>query len=338
MTCSQNPLYPVTIEAPTPSSAINSFTPIPGQRFFVSDNPEPLTPQTFTTPIITLWNDTVPNLTSVRYRVFMWHHNATANTIKYGLTLGNAGSSPLTVSEFKFETAETIQDILSNAGYCLSKALLGQTLNSTANVTVSPGAVQVLKEFTIAPKAVRGTVLEFTVSSSTPMSAKLRSVAAQSISAALNTHQGAAVPQGAKDHPRGTWNYADVQGADATVTIGSGGISNSFTILNSANPVFSGTLPNTASFAGIYKFNLTIVNASGSSQTKHLYFNPRGGLFVGAVKVGSNPVNGITKTSDTQSVRIGAFTIPNGQSITVPIQITTGGGSSTPLAFFAKNA
>ena len=339
MSCSQVPLSPVTMSAPTPTTAINSFTAISGQRLFVSDNPEPISDSTFTTPIVTLWDDTVPNGTMVKYRVFMWHHNNTSNPIKYGLTLGNAGSNPLTVSSFEFETAATIQDILTNAGYCLSTALLGKTLNSSADVTVPKGSVQVLKEFVIEPKAVRGTVFEFTLSSASAMSAKLRSVVAKSTTAALNTHQGAVIAPGASAHPRGTWNYADVQGANATLTIGSGGVSNSFTILNETNPVFPGNLPNTACFAGIYKFNLTIVNSSGSSSTKNLYFNPRGGLFVGAVKVGSNAVNGITKTTAiTQSVKIGAFTIPNGQSITVPIQITTGGGSSTPIAFFAKNS
>lgn len=317
----------------------SGFTPISGQRLYVCDNPEPLKQSTFTTPIVTLWQDSVPSSTSVRYRVFMWHHNDTAQTIKYGLTVGNGGTSPITVGSIKYETTFTSNngDILTNAGLCLSKALLGQTLiTDNTTVSVPSNTVKTVKEFTLTAGQVRGLVMEFTLSSASAMSAKIRTVAAKNTSALLNTYQGPVVNTEGT-HPRGTWSYADVQGSNITLTVGSNGVSNSVSVLDKQSPVFPGTLPNKAAYGGIYKTNLTIKNNSGA-QTVNLYLNPRGGLFVGAVKVGSNGVNGISKTKPTEVVKIGAFSIPNGQSITVPIQVTAGGGSSTPIAFFAQNA
>ncbi|WP_156934360.1 hypothetical protein [Paenibacillus zanthoxyli] len=339
MPCSQINLTPVSLSAPTPVAS-TGYTAISGQRLYVCDNPEPLTSATFSTPIITLWDDIVPNSTSVNYRVFIWHHNDTSSTIKYGLTVGNAGGNPVTVSSIKYDTTVTANggDILTNAGLCLAKALLGQTLTSeSTTVTIPSGSVQTVKEFTLAAGQVRGLVMEFTLSSASAMSAKIRTVAGNSTAAILNTHQGAVIGS-VSTHPRGTWNYADVQGANATLTLGSGGTSNSISILGDNPSILPGTLANSASFGGIYKCNLTISNTSGSSQTANLYLNPRGGLFVGAVKVGSNPVYGIAKTTTAQSVKIGAFSLANGQSVTVPIQVTTGGGSSTPIAFFVRNA
>lgn len=340
MPCSQTPLYPVTLPSmPTVITPNTGFSPISGQRLYVCDNPEPLASSTFITPIVTLWSDDVPKTTSVRYRAFIWHHNDTDHTIKYGLTLGNAGSSAITVSSLNHETTTTANtgDIMTNAGYCLATALLGQTLISNSNVTVSPNSVQTLKEFTLEKGQVRGVIMEFTLSSASQMVAKIRTVAANSTSSVLNTHQGAVI-NSVLGHPRGTWDYADVQGSNATITIGSGGISNSVSVLGNSPSVFPGTLPNSAAFGGKYKFNLTITNSSGSSQTTSLYLNPRGGKFVGAVKVGSNPVNGIQKTDTNQAVKIGGFSIASGSSVTVPIEITSGGGSSTPVAFFARNA
>lgn len=343
MSCSQTNLTPVTlssIPAPVPSDV---FTPISGQRLYVCDNPEPLTAATFSTPIVTLWDDIVPSSTLVNYRVFMWHHNDTGSTIKYGLTVGNAGSNPITVGAVKYETTVTSNggDILTNAGLCLAKSLLGQTLTSGSTVTVSSGAVQTVLEFTLAAGQVRGMVVEFTLSSASNMSAKVRTLAGNSSTAALNTHQGAVIGS-VLTHPRGTWNYADVQGAGATISLGSGGVSNSISVLGSplygSPSVFPGTLPNSASFGGVYKFNLTINNTSGTAQTANLYLNPRGGLFAGAVKVGSNPVYGIAKTTTDQGVKIGAFSLASGASVVVPIQLTTAGGSSTPVAFFVRNA
>lgn len=322
MSCSQPNLNPMTFSSIPQPVLSSGFTPITGQRLYVCDNPEPLAPSTFKTPIITLWQDSVPSSTSVKYRVFMWHHNDTTQTIKYGLTVGNGGTNPITVSSIKYESTVTSNsgDILTNAGLCLSKALLGQTLIAdSTTVSVPSNSVRTVKEFTLAAGQVRGLVMEFTLSSASAMSAKIRTVAANSTSAVLNTYQGAVVDSKGT-HPRGTWNYADVQGSNATLTIGSNGTSNSVSVLDKPS-VFPGTLPNSAAYGGIYKTNLTIKNNSGA-QTVNLYLNPRGGLFVGAVKVGSNAVNGISKTKPTEVVKIGAFSIPNGQSITVPIQVT----------------
>lgn len=304
-------------------------------------NPEPLTTARFSTPIITLWEDSVSSSTSVRYRVFMWHHNDMSTTIKYGLTVGNAGSGSVTVSSIKYETTATANtgDILTNAGLCLAKSLLGQTLTTdSASVSVPSNSVRTVKEFTLAPGQVRGLVMEFTLSSTSAMVAKIRTVAGNSTSSVLNTHQGPVVsPVGS--HPRGTWNYADVQGANITLSLGSSGISNSVSVLDNTPSVFPGILSNSAAYGGIYKTNIIITNTSGKTQTANLYLNPRGGLFVGAVKVGSNPVYGISKTRpSTEAVKIGGFSLSNGQSITVPVQVTAGGGSSTPIAFFVRNS
>lgn len=340
MPCTQTNLSPITVTAPTPVLS-KAFSPISGQRLYVCDNPEPLSPERFTSPIITLWDDSVPSSTSVKYRVFMWHHNDMSTTIKYGLTLGNAGSGAITVSSIKYETTVTSNtgDILTNGGLCLAKALLGGTLISdSSSITVASNSVKTIKEFTLAPGQVRGLVMEFTLSSTSAMVAKIRSLAGNSTSSALNTHQGAVV-NSVNSHPRGTWNYADVQGANITLSLGSSGISNSVSVLDDDPSVFPGTLPNSAAYGGIYKTNITITNTSGSTQTANLYLNPRGGKFVGAVKVGSNPVYGISKTlSFTEAVKIGGFSLSNGQSITVPVQVTAGGGSSTPIAFFVRNS
>lgn len=347
MPCSQINLSPVTLTSIPKPVVSSGFTTIPGQRLYVCDNPEPLTDDTFSTPIVTLWQDSVPGSTSVKYRVFMWHHNATGDkkngipghTIKYGLTVGNGGTSPITVSSIKYETTVTINggDILTNAGLCLSKALLGQTMTEeSSNVSVPANSVRTVKEFTLQADQVRGMVMEFTLSSASAMSAKIRTVAGDNTTVVLNTHQGPIVGS-VNTHPRGTWNYADVQGSNATLTLDSSGTSNSVAVLDQPS-VFPGTLSNSAAYGGIFKINLTLNNASGSAQTVNLYLNPRGGLFAGAVKVGSNSVNGVSKTKPTEAVKIGAFSLANGQSVTVPVQITSGGGSSTPIAFFTRKA
>lgn len=342
MSCSQTNLNPETptFSIPTPT-LLSSYTPITGQRLYVCDNPEPLKSSIFTSsPIVTLWSDKVPSTSSVRYRVFMWHHNDTAATIKYGLTIVNSGSSTITVSNVKYETTVTSNngDILTNAGLCLAKSLLGQTMTSEANISIASNKTTTIKEFQLAAGQVRGLIMEFTLSSSSVMTSVIRTVAASSTTAALNTHFKDPIGTDG-DHPRGTWTYADVTGT-ASITISSGGTSNSISILDKTSSVFpdlgKGTFANSGCYGGIYKLNLTIKNSS-SKPTVNLYLNPRGGKYVGAIKVGSNPVYGIAKTTPiTQTVKIGGFSIASGQSITVPIQVTSGGGASTPIAFFAR--
>ncbi|WP_405106652.1 hypothetical protein MHH28_25350 [Paenibacillus sp. FSL K6-1217] len=344
MPCSQTNLTPISLATPTPVKSYG-YTPITEKRLYVCDNPEPLQPSYFTsTSMITLWDDVVPAKSLVKYRVFMWHHNATASTIKYGLTLGTAGAA-ITVRDIMYETAVTSNggDILTNAGLCLAKSLLGETLISDPTaITVPAGNVRTIKEFTLEPNQVRGLIMEFTLASAGNMAAKLRTVASSSTSAALNTHSGNPIaPNGT--HPRGTWGYADVQGNNITLTIGSTGVSSNVAVLgkedpaNGSNSVFPGPLANEPAFGGIYKVNITITNSSGSAKTANLYLNPRGGLYAGAVKVGSNPVYGISKTRDNEAVKIGGFSLSNGQSITVPVQLTTAGGSSSPIAFIVRS-
>lgn len=182
--------------------------------------------------------------------------------------------------------------------------------------------------------------MEFTLTSANLMVAKIRTVAAKNAAQVLNTHQGPVIGT-VLTHPRGTWNYADVQGDNFTLSLGSSNVSNSVGILGTPAvfPEYSSNdtvYPNPGSYGGIYNVNITITNTSGRAQTANLYLNPRGGLYAGAIKVGSNAVNGINKVKAGEAVKVGAFSLAIGQSITVPVQLTTAGGSSTPIGFFVR--
>ncbi|MEK3881012.1 hypothetical protein [Paenibacillus sp. FSL M7-0420] len=346
MPCSKNNLIPVSMPMTPTISTHDGFSSISGRRLYICDNPEPLNASVFAGgPMATMWSELVPNTTSVSYRLFVWHHNPSSDTTrKYGVTIGNAGASAVTVGGIRYDSVVgTNSNFLNVVGTCLAETLLAQSYSSAPNITIGLNKVQTILEFELKPNEVRGLLVEFTLTSPTPITARIRTVAGSTASQVLNTWQGSVIGT-VGGHPRGSWNYSEVQGSGRTISFGAAASMNGISVLGAASPVFpepspsGGMLANPAGFGGIYNINLTLQNTSGKQQTADLYLNPRGGAFVGAVKVGSNPVAGIPVTqAAVQGVKIGGFSINAGQSVTVPVRITSGGGASTPVALVLHN-
>ncbi|MFJ8087188.1 hypothetical protein ACIQ7N_03110 [Lysinibacillus sp. NPDC095746] len=345
--CSQSDLTAVTIPNVVPSLNLYGKTSN-NQRFFLSDNPETISSSVpFTNGYATLWADTASGLQSVTYRMFVWHLNNTGATIKFGVTIGNGSSgSTYQVSGVK-DCIETITNFVAH-GKCAAKALLGNTLTPSSPVdsSIAAGKVGLVKEWKVPNGYLVGGIIEFTLSSSSPMSYKVRTVAAKSTTADLRSNQNAVVsPVGT--HPRGSWNFSNIDGfgtsggAAALYTVGDG--NKSFSINNGINDNLmtkdtsympsEAVATNKGHYGVIYKANITFKNPTQADKALKVYLTGRGGSYGGAVRWNNGPTYGVpTLSSNTQGVQIATFTIPKGTSVTHSVYTSTAGSLNTPAA------
>ena len=351
LTCTQANLTPIEITSPpTPTSISGASKSGTTRRLFICDNPEHvLTTSGFgTNGMATLWHDTVTSRSRVSYRIFMWHYNDIVATGRYAITVGNASTTDtLKIENLRMElSAETkgTLDFLTGSGLCLAKSQLGGTLNATTptNATIGTNTVGVVKEFTIGAGNVRGAVLEFDVvsNSGSAMTYKVRTVVAKNSTADFKTQQAAPVAK-INSHPRGSWDFCNIEGNAISYALGSGmkstNISNGSTDnlfkADSSCYDYTNANANPGQYGANYAVTVNLSNNTGATKTAVLYANCRAGKYVGAVRVNGGTTYGIPKiASTTGAVEIYRVSVPNGSTIPVKLEFSHGGGSTLALA------
>lgn len=361
MSCSQSLLPKVTIPNIAPSVTLFGSS-VGDRRLFVSDNPESISASEFgTANMITLWNDTVSGRTTVKYRVFLWHLNKTSQPMKVGITLGNgsSGSTADTYQAKNFKTAVQVTPNFLSLGQCAATALVGNTLDTeSTTVTIPANTVKTIKEWIVPVGQLVGGVFEFDINSPAGKSMvyKLRTVSSKTSSGDLSTHQGDAVKITA-EHPRGTWNFSEVQGySDSAksqpITYSAGSGDKSFSCMNkTTDHLFTeaasyqgGTVKeNRGQWGSIYNVNVKLSNNTGSTKNIKISLAPRGGAFVGGVQC-NGVTNGVplikgpadSKDPTHEGVVLKTFSVANGATLNVPIKISAGGGGNTPIAILLQ--
>ncbi|MFE6074707.1 hypothetical protein ACFVQB_09550 [Paenibacillus sp. NPDC057886] len=336
----------------------NTLTKTGTTRFVISDNPETIGTPTdpkwsvqFSGGFATLWHDYLNDRNSVNYRVFVWHLNTTGKTLKYGITIGNGSNSTSTpgtiqVSNLKHSIVTTGYFIPH--GICTAKSLLGNTLDDAtpANPSITAGNVGLVKEWTVPNGQLIGGVVEFTLKNVTsptaPMTFRLRSCVSDTATADLRLNQTPVIAV-RETHPRGSWNFADIQ---STINFETGAL-NSYKFYSFANGTNDNLMKQSGSYdsensygdnKGLYgvknKINITFKNTSTASRIIKVFLTSRVKPFGGACQWNNNPTVGVPKlemTSSTQdAVQVVSFTLAAGATATYPLTTSTAGSLSGP--------
>ncbi|KOP64848.1 hypothetical protein AMS62_06000 [Bacillus sp. FJAT-18019] len=318
------------------------------RRFLMSDNPESIPTTAFTNGTATLWHDSVSGQTTVYYRVYVWHVNKTGAPMKFGVTIGNAGSSPITVSNLQHCVDITTNYIAH--GQCTAAALVGSSLtgDTIIDTSVAAGKVGLIQEWTVPNDQMVGGVLEFQISSSAAMSYKVRTVASTSTSTNLRTIQHSKPANKNSEHPRGSWPFSNITGfanstfsQNITYDLGSG--NKAYSINNDKNDnimtkensydVDNAVATNKGHFGVVYKTPITLRNPTNTNRTVKIYLTGRGGSYGGAVRWNKETTYKVPKLgSNTQGVLIATVEVPKGTSVNHEIYTSTAGSLNTPAA------
>ncbi|MNW54043.1 hypothetical protein D3C74_316290 [compost metagenome] len=198
-----------------------------------------------------------------------------------------------------------------------------------------------------------GGVIEFTLSSNSSMSYKVRTVAAKSTTANLRNNQNGVVSS-IGTHPRGSWGFSNIDafgsssGSAALYTVGDG--NKSFSISNGVNDnlmtsatSYSATdatpvATNKGHYGVIYKSNITFKNPTTTAKTIKVYLTGRGGSYGGAVRWNGGTTYGVpTMSSQTQGVLVATFSLPAGSQVSHAIYTSTAGSLNTPAAILVQS-
>ncbi|WP_440114471.1 hypothetical protein [Paenibacillus sp. QZ-Y1] len=359
MACSQPDLTRVNISAIPAAPPHITGTKVGTTRFVISDNPEtigsptdPKWPVKFSGGFATLWHDYLNNRNSVNYRVFVWHLNTTGKTLKYGITIGNgsnATSNPGTIQVSNLKHSIVTTGNFIPHGICTAKALLGNTLDSSAtpiDSSITAGNVGLVKEWNVPTGQLIGGVIEFTLknvtSSTAPMTFRLRSSVSDTTTANLRMNQSAVVKV-METHPRGSWDFADIQ---STINFETGAL-NTFQYYSFANGTNDNLMKQSGSYdsansygdnKGLYgvknKINITFKNTSTASRLIKVFLTSRVNAFGGACQWNNNPTVGVPKlnltSSSQEAVQVVSFTLAAGATATYPLTTSTAGSLSGP--------
>lgn len=345
-TCTTNVKSAVTIPNVAPTLSLY------GQRnntrrFLMSDNPESVYTNNFTNGTAVLWHDSVSGQTTVYYRVYVWHVNKTGAPMKFGVTIGNAGASPITVSNLQHCVALTTNYI--GQGQCTAASLVGSSLTSDTiiDTSVAAGKVGLIQEWTVPNGQIVGGALEFQISSSAAMSYKVRTVASTNTSTNLRTINNK-VADANSDHPRGSWPFSNITGfANSTFSqniiydLGSG--NKAYAINNNVNDNImvkkdsydeaNAIATNKGHYGVVYKTPITLRNPTTTDRTVKIYLTGRGGSYGGAVRWNNGTTYKVPKlASSTEGVLVATVTVPKGTSVNHEIYTSTAGSLSTPAA------
>lgn len=367
MSCTQPSKTKVSIPVPpanpAPTILVGSQNNI-GTRLFISDNPETVDSNTttFTNGYATMWSDTTTGKATVRYRMFIWHLNKTGAPFKFGITVGNAGSS--TYSIHNVRSAISNEANFGEIGKCAAAALVGETMDSISptDATVAPGDLSVVKEWTVPNNTLIGGVIEFSISNQAagaPMTYRVRSVIASNPSSNLRLNQNPVVNYfvgtGGSTHPRGSWDFADIS-SSATYTAATSGagwkhykMSAGFTsydnIMTSENsykiagaPASQGPASSNKGHYGVkYNLKVSLTNTTGSTKTVKIYMAAGGTHpYTGAVLWSGEgatykvPALAAGTGANQDAVEIASVSIANNQTINRVITVSNAGGAATP--------
>ncbi|MGG4393073.1 hypothetical protein ABEX25_01995 [Paenibacillus thiaminolyticus] len=324
-------------------------------RFFLSDNPETISSATtsFTNGFATLWHDSVRGRKRVQYRLFVWHLNKTGAPITFGVTVENASCGrPIRVRQVKHSIG-VIADFPA-LGRCSAKALLGRTLAPLipGDRSIRGGQTGLVKEWLVPDGELVGGVMEFTLSSPKELDYRVRTVAANRPGADVRLNHTPVVPAyrtpEGKSHPRGSWDFADIEGfADPAcsqpVTYVAGSGSMNFAIHNGGNDNLmtaaasydpaNAEVANKGHYGVIYKLNLALCNPHPRRKTVTVYLTGRGGPYAGAVRWNRGRTYGVPRLSPAvEAVEAATVTIPARRTVACAVYASTAGAYSTPAA------
>ncbi|GAA0854504.1 hypothetical protein ABER99_21275 [Paenibacillus glucanolyticus] len=362
MTCTTTDLpvitHPLLTTAPPHITGVKSGS----TRFMISDNPETIGkptdanwPVKFTNGFATLWHDYVANKNTLTYRIFVWHLNTTGKTLKYGVTIGNGSNSTSTpgtiqISNLKHSIVTTGSYV--SHGICSAQALLANTLDSASPVdtSITAGNVGLVKEWPVESGKLIGGIIEFTLkntsSSTAPMAFRVRSSVADTTTANLRTNSTPVIDR-LGTHPRGSWDFADIQ---SNISFQTGAL-NSYQYYSFSNGTNDNLMTQTSSYDGgvngqAYgdnkghygvknKVNITFKNTSTTESRKiKVFVTSRVKPFGGAIQWHNNAAVRVPAlkvgTSTQDMVQVVTFTLAPNASATYALTTSTAGSLSTP--------
>ncbi|GAF63417.1 hypothetical protein BTS2_0308 [Bacillus sp. TS-2] len=368
MACNQSTKSIVSI--PKPSNLPNTPSASPFEqttRFLCSDNPETINSSTttFTNGFATLWSDTVSGSSSVRYRVFAWHYNSTVSPMKFGITVGNAGTSSYSIHNLRNAIEVRPFGQIGDLGRCAASALIGNTMDSiTPTDSSAPiGGIGVVREWIVGAGQLVGGVIEFTISNTTPnvgMNYRVRTVMANSSTANLRLNQTPVVNyfvgQNNSIHPRGSWGFAGISSSVAYEAAASGQKWEYHSISNNATdnlqtetnsyriqgaPSSQGPASSNKGHYGLkYNLAVTLTNRSQVQKTIKIYLAARGAdSYFGAVQWSGDGITYKVPTlapanatsSNQNAIEVASVTLNPGVTINRIITISNAGGAATPV-------
>ena len=363
MRCKQPELPASKMDAAYPFQEVAAAAPGSCRRLMMSDNPEVLDAASFPEAGGTLWHDAVQSgEDEVKHRVMGWHINQTGQPLRLGLTLENqSGANAIEIRDMKREVriADASANILVEAGQCLAASCLAGTMEDHAATDCRPLAREAgLIEAREVPQGhLIGFIYEFTVCRSAgegPLHYVLRTVASRRADADLRTILSEPLSAAGQPHPRGSWPFSETLALMPEYEVG--GTTHNYRALaksrqfggsppadllftaGSSDPLSgTGAVNNIAQFGAVYTVSLPIRNETGAPAQVHIWVNPRGGKYAGAVRHGGEVFRIPALPTNKDACRIAEYEAPEGLS-TFTFSLMTAGESNTPLGIFVTTA
>ena len=223
--------------------------------------------------------------------------------MRLALTLENKGSNAMKITsgvrELDYETSDYITVGKQNA-----KACLGATMDSFTPVdaTIAAGSTGIIFTTSSANNVLLGAIYEFTISGTGSEKFVLRTVAVPATSSTAtdytkirNTKSTPAAL--VNSHPRGAWEYYDMNATTSQFAINSSSASKVYIISNgSTDNKFKSSEnaknDNKGHYGVNYKLTIPIANKMSTAKNVSLYVVPRSGPYAGACKY-NNVIKGI---------------------------------------------
>lgn len=363
MRCKQPELPASKMDAAYPFQEVAAAAQGSCRRLMLSDNPEVLDAASFPEAGGTLWHDAVQSgEDEVKHRVMGWHINQTGQPLRLGLTLENqSGANAIEIRDMKREVriADASANILVEAGQCLAASCLAGTMEDHAAADCRPLAREAgLIEAREVPQGhLIGFIYEFTVCRSAgegPLHYVLRTVASRRADADLRTILSEPLSAAGQPHPRGSWPFSETLALMPEYEVG--GTTHNYRALaksrqfggsppadllftaGSSDPLSgTGAVNNIAQFGAVYTVSLPIRNETGAPAQVHIWVNPRGGKYAGAVRHGGEVFRIPALPTNKDACRIAEYEAPEGLS-TFTFSLMTAGESNTPLGIFVTTA